>query len=177
MNFQEVLLSYTLSDSSGISREEKERISLLVEDFKKRTIENQEAALIYDVVDEKEIVAILENGTAREIDFVPWNALLGCQVDVAQLKKQTTICHFVTLILLHMTYEGLDEQKREKRIQQLQKTYPFVHCDVHSWYEMTQTVQGKNGLLVAGNIYHRDEFLNEGFRAVQLVEETKAFLW
>lgn len=177
MNFQEVLLSYTLADSNGISREEKTRISLLLEDFKKRSIERQSAHLIYDLVDGNEIIALLKNGKAHAIDFVSWNELLGCQVDVAYLEKQTNLNYFVTLALQHMTYEGLDEQKRKKRIQELQYLYPSADADDHSWYKMTQTIRGKTGLLVAGELYHRDAFLNEGVRAFQLVEEGKATLW
>lgn len=38
------------------------------------------------------------------------------------------------------------------------------------WYEMLVTLQGKQGLLVDGEIYQEEEIIAEGFSARELVE-------
>lgn len=178
MNFQELLLSITLSDCSEISREELTLFLPLIENFKKRSIEtNEKGELIFEVVGEKEEIGVLKGGVVTAIDYLPWNDILGYRVNPSFIRKQVTLEYFAYLVLLNMTYEGTEEQQRTKRILALHTQNPNADRDDHSWYETVETVETEKGRLMAGGIHQRETFFMLCLRPSQLIEERKVRLF
>ena len=98
----------------GNTREENAIISLLLEQFKEKTIQPQTNELIYEFLNGREEIAIVKNGYATAIDFISWDDVLASNVDVSFIEKQTTIDHFIELVLLHMFYEGTKVRKKSE---------------------------------------------------------------
>lgn len=113
MNLQQVLSSFTLSDSMGITREEKTLFLSLMQDATRRPVKEKDAELIFDVMDGKEEVAWLEKCRASAIKNIDWAILLGSRVDISMIEKQTTLEHFIRLVLQSKVHEESEESEEE----------------------------------------------------------------
>lgn len=183
MNFQELLrelnndkFKNTLKKYNVNTKEQVQYFSFIKKLLSMKPIETV-AELVIDNSKQEIEIGVLEDGCFYVLDFIPWDEVLAYTVNRNEIEKLITLEEFVYHVLYDMSFDGFEQKARDERINNIFGRIDDNDNDVKPWYIMLETLQGKNCLLIAEEIYQEEEFIEEGYDVNELLKNKQIKIW